>query len=284
MKTICIYNYFEKDDSYKQNCKYFLKHGLNDASDFLFIVNGESTLEFPQKKNIAVIYRENIGYDFMAWAHALNRINIMNYDYFLFINTSVRGPYIKDTSKWQETFTNMIRGDVKLVGTTVSILLGKPECNWPEVETKLNNLGLKKPYNHVQSMMFAMDRECLLYLKSRIFQEVAFENFQDTIIYREIWMSQLVIQNKWNIDCMAPLYRGLDYRILDKDINFSSICGDPSYKGCYFGNTMKPEEVVFIKTNRDIYEPYENAKKNYIVYFLIALLISLAMCFVVMSR
>lgn len=254
MKTLCIYNYFEKNKSYKDNCLFFLNYGLNEYSDFIIIVNGISTITFPLRENLKVMYRENKGYDFMAYSYVLNRINISYYDYYFFINTSVKGPYT-NIKNWQQIFIDLFVDDVKLVGTTINIFCGKPGCGWP-YEYKLNNLGLNRPYTHVQSMMFAMDRECLLYLKDRIFTEIEIKSFSDTILYKEIMMSQFILYNNWNIDCVAPLYQGYDYRLLKYDINFSSNCGDPCYKNGYFGKTLQPEDVVFIKTNRDIHFSY----------------------------
>jgi hypothetical protein len=279
MKTICIYNYYEKDYKYKQNCLYFLKHGLNSYSDFLFVVNGKSTITFPDLTNIRVIYRNNIGYDFMAFSHGLNNININYYDYFLFINTSVRGPFVKNIDNWQNIFTSMINRDTKLIGTTINIFCGKKNCHW-SYENKLNELGIEKPYTHIQSMMFAMDKECLLYLKDRIFIEEPLYGFTDTIIYKEIMMSQFVLKNNWNINCTAPLYKNYDYRTLKIDMNYSSNCGDSCYHGGYFGKSLQPYEVVFIKTNRDIY-PISYKFLIMVITFLIITIITIIIAFII---
>lgn len=276
MKTICIYNYYEKDDTYKENLKFFLKNGLNDSSDFLFVVNGSSTVLFPRRNNLRVVYRKNEGYDFMAFSHGLNIINIHSYDYFIFVNTSVRGPYMKNTANWQSVFTDMINKDVKLVGTTINIFCVKGGCHWP-YENKLAELGLEKPYTHVQSMMFAMDRECLYYLKDRIFLEKALHRFDHTILYKEIMMTQFVLNNNWNINCTAPLYKGYDYRELDYDINPTSRCGDSYYPGGYFGKTLIPDDVIFIKTNRDII----NLKNDLNYYYLSVLSLPLIILIII---
>jgi hypothetical protein len=229
MKSVCIYAYYEKNAEYKENCEYFLKHGLNDFSDFLFVVNGESTVTFPE--NVKVIFRENQGFDFQAWTVALRTINIHEYDYFFFINTSVRGPYTDD-SIWQKKFLNLFYGDVKLVGSTINILPRDGLCP------------------HVQSMVFVMDRECLLYIKDTIFidHDLSFENM---IIFKEFGMSRMVLQRGWNINCVAVRYRNADYRYVTSDFNPTSVCGDPLFRNAYWGKTLTPEEVIFIKTSKE---------------------------------
>jgi len=37
---------------------------------------------------------------------------------------------------------------------------------------------------------------------------------------------------------------------VDKDINPTSISGDPYFNGAYFGETIDPYEVIFFKTTR----------------------------------
>ncbi len=72
------------------------------------------------------------------------------------------------------------------------------------------------------------------------------------ILHYEVMLSHRIIQNGWNISCLLPEYKRIDYRKAHDDINPTSRNGDPCYAGAYFGRTLEPYEVVFIKTNRDI--------------------------------
>src|SRR5436305_1950496 len=65
-------------------------------------------------------------------------------------------------------------------------------------------------------------------------------------IYKEIK------RNGWNICCLLEKYNSLDYRKPHRDINCSSLNGDPLYEGAYFGGTAQLSELVFIKTNRNL--------------------------------
>jgi hypothetical protein len=125
-KYICLYAYYEKNDDYKNNLDFFLNNGILDYVDYYFIINGNCSINIPEKDNIKIIYKQNTGYDFGAWSHALKKINDI-YDYYIFINTSVIGPYLEKNGK------RKIRSDCK----------NPLKCNDCEYITK-NNITLKK--------------------------------------------------------------------------------------------------------------------------------------------
>ncbi len=282
MKTLCIYAYYEKNSEYRDNLEYFLKHGLNHSADFVFVINGKCSLNIPSGPKITVLRRNNVGYDFGAYNAAIEHLSkendIDHYDYFFFMNTSVRGPFLPKDSRvrsWQDVFIDMLQGDVKLVGTTINIL----STPLPFFEEK----GIQTPYSHVQTQMFAMDKECFKYLQPLIFADDAANlEFGDVVEKKEIAMSQYVLQNGWNINCVLPKYRDLDYRTLESDINPSSADGDPSFAGRYFYGTYMPTDVVFIKTNRDLLqtehycEPTSfRSNLNYVYFVMLGLLLAL---------
>jgi hypothetical protein len=249
--TLVIYCYFEKNDDYKNNLVYFLNYGIEDNNDYIFIINGNNMLKIPSRKNIKVIYRDNIGYDFSAYGDALKTINLDLYKYFFFINTSVRGPFLPNYVKmsWTEPFKNLLKDDVKLVGTTINLTEDFLSSNGNEVF-----YGKKKYYIHVQSQMFATDLECLKFLISKgIFDLFTEDNFVKLIILKEIGMSHHVLNNNWNISCLLPEYQNIDYRTLNVDFNPTSIKGEMNYKNAYFNRTLHPYEAIFIKTNRNLF-------------------------------
>ena len=223
---VCIYAYYEKDQDYRNNLEYFLEKGINEKMDYVFVVNGESTVNIDKGK---VIKRDNKGYDFGAFSYALQNLD-KQYDYYIFLNTSVKGPYSKE-EYWQDEFINLIKDDVKVVGTTIY---------------------MNKGINVVQTMMFAMDLECLDFIKDDIFKDENLNSHQEVIQQKEIKMSQLILKNGWNISCTAKKLQNIDYRVLKDDINPTSVNGDPYFPGGYFGETLDKDEIVFIKTNRGI--------------------------------
>jgi hypothetical protein len=256
-KILCIYAYYEKSQEYIDNFKFFLENGLDTDMEYIIVINGTCSVDIKSftdlKENIklTILERENIGFDFGAYYDALIKIDVMKnpYDSYIFLNTSVRGPYLKYnplypyvTSKnWYTLFTNMIKDDVKLVGTTINI------CR-----LRFDNLKeFSPPYTHVQTQLFAMDHECLIFLFNDIFVSNPSEkNFLNLIELKEVKMSLLVLKNNWNINCILSNYKNLDYRQIKNDFNPSSLNGDCSYRYAYFGKTYDKYEVVFIKTDK----------------------------------
>ena len=239
-KLACIYAYYEKNAEYKENFLYFLENGILDHIDYYFVMNGDYSVSVP-----------NIGYDFGAWSHALAKINISRYDYVFFMNTSVRGPFMKDGSRdWTKPFLDLFRDDVKLVGTTINILdLASIGVGIREHVPCVNALVCP----HVQSMFFVLDREALAFLSSKNFfdeDEIIKLDFHQVIGKKEVGMSWHILQNKWNIASILPEYQNIDYRLVKKDINGTSRSGDGYYENAYFGRTLHPYEVIFFKTNR----------------------------------
>lgn len=247
--TLVLYCYFEKNDDYKNNLIYFLNYGLEETNDYIFIINGNNMLKIPQLNNIKVLYRNNFGFDFSAYGEALKNTNIEQYKYFFFINTSVRGPFIPNyvQMSWTQPFKNLLKNDVKLVGTTINLTEDFIH-NSDEFKYKK-----KKYYVHVQSQMFATDLECLKFLITKgIFNLFTEKNFIKFIILKEIGMSYHVLENNWNISCLLPEYQNIDYRTLNVDFNPTSIKGEMNNNNAYFNRTLHPYEAIFIKTNRDL--------------------------------
>ena len=247
-KCVCIYAYYEKDEKYKENLRYFLNNGILDNIDYYIVINGSCTVTIPERSNLIVINRENKGYDFGAWNFCINNFINKKYDYYIFLNTSVRGPYLNDNdTDWVKEFLKLFNNkDVKLVGTTINIY---SNVGGYFDRTKLMNLSNHGgPYTHVQSMFFILDDESFNYLKKLDFFKQDFDNFKDLIENKEIGMSQLILKNNWNINCILPKYQNYDYRIVKQ--NFNPTGEDPCMRGSYFGKSIDPYEVIFFKNNR----------------------------------
>jgi hypothetical protein len=255
-KLCCIFAYYEKNESYKHNLLFFLENGILNEIDYFIVINGPSTINFSSLnlnyKNIKLIYRENKGFDFGAYSHVVENILQKEYDYYIFLNSSIKGPFLKDQNiKWYQPFLKLFNNNVKIVGTSINIYTNNDDLN-------LNYLfGHKQPYTHVQSMFFIIDNEYFKYLnKINFFNEQKINNitnFIQLINEYEVGLSQYALINSWNINCILDKYKNLDYvNDIKHDINFSSISGDSYYTNAYFGGTIDPYDVIFFKTNRDI--------------------------------
>ena len=245
---------------YRDNLDFFLKNGIISTHDYIITLNGGCSLNLPLAKNIRYLYRPNIGFDFGAYDDVVNSlVNIDQYDYFFFVNCTVRGPFLPAyyTLNWTAPFIEMLTNECKLAGLTVNIM------SWQYYELRFrqycdecwNGFNFREPYSHLQSMLFAMDRTCLGFLKQNGFFNRGYEgNIEDVVTKHEILLSQLVIANGWNIASILPECRNIDYRRVEKDFNPSSNCGDPWYPGAYFNRSLHPLEVIFFKTTRRIIE------------------------------
>jgi hypothetical protein len=250
-KICCLYAYYEKDDLYKSNLEYFINNGILDNIDYYIIINGECSVNIPDKENIKVLKRENKGWDFGAYSYCIKTLN-KEYDYYFFLNTSVSGPYLdnKENKDWSIYFIELFKNNVKLVGTSINILeIEKMHSN--DLSELYNH---NKPYPHVQSMFFCIDNELFNYLKSiNFFNEDEINNMPDihqVIIKKEIGLSQIAMSQGWNINCILSKYKDIDYINIKNDINETSRNGDPYFNNAYFGGSIDKNEVIFYKNNR----------------------------------
>lgn len=244
-----FYAYYEKNEEYKNNLRHFLTQGgLRDDIDYFFIINGTCSVDIPIASNITVISRENKGYDFGAWGNALAQIPL-EYDYYIFINNSVIGPYLPDgQTDWLSPFMELFNDgpDIKIVGTSINIHMAYGQSLYTNTTP---------PYPHVQSMFFILDKDTVLFLLNNtdVFNEDSLngtQNIQTVVLQCEIKMSNAILKNNWNINCILPKYRGIDYLNIKEDINTTSVNGDPYFPNAYFGETIQPTDVIFYKSYR----------------------------------
>lgn len=243
-KLSCIYAYYEKNDIYRDNLVHFLSNGgILPHVEYYFVINGDSSVQISESPNIHVIYRENKGYDFGAWGVAITAYpELLTSDYVFFMNTSVRGPFT-DENDWTRPFIRLFRSpDVRLVGTSINICTS---------DFSKFSFGPRPVYPHVQSMFFVLDNTGLNFLVgTNIFEVEDHMQFEDLIGEKEVGMSIALLHNGWNINCILGRYKNLDYRSLVSDINPTSRSGDAYYEGSYFGESIKPTDVIFYKNTR----------------------------------
>lgn len=235
-KTLVLYVFHIVND----RVTYFLKNCIfeSDSVDFVVISNSrENKFECPSyvKK---VIMRENKGYDFGGWSDALLLDNLYsNYQNFIFVNSSVIGPFLPHyyTGKWTDCYLNGLKDNVKLFGSTI------------------NNMHNPRRDAHVQSYIFSMNRTTLEYLiNCRIFSLYNYAaTFEKTIYEKEVLMSRKIIENGWNIGSLLTRYDGVDFTFSTKTPKSYNILflGDIMWDG-QRGNLWSEYEVIFIKGNR----------------------------------
>jgi len=233
MKVLVLYVFHQ----YQNRVQHFIDHALfeDEDVDFIFICNDSNTsIDLPPY--VKKMSRKNIGYDFGGWSDALLTQDLYKeYDQFIFVNSSVMGPYLPDKGKWTDLYLNGLRDNVKLFGSTINTI--------------------KNPYqlSHVQSYIFAMDKTTLEYLiQCEIFSNTNYAaTFLDAVWKKEVLMSRKIIEKGWNIGSLLDYYKDVDFTFTTKHhtqypFPFLDDVMYPQYRGKLWNET----QLVFIKGNR----------------------------------
>jgi SAM-dependent methyltransferase len=233
-KKLVLYVFHEIND----RVDFFLKNGIFESNnvDFVLISQGISMKNYkPPYKNVKVIERQNIGRDFGAWSDVLlNKKVNTPYDYFIFINSSCKGPILPGfakTNEWVDLMVNMLDKDIKLVGPTIAS----------------HNSNI-----YIQSYCFATDKIGLnILLKNKIFNnEIKLDNsplsIYEMMLNNEVLMSHQIIESGYNLGCFLTCFSGIDFR---KQIPNIPIFFDSTQLtlGHHFGFSYQPSEVIFFK-------------------------------------
>src|SRR5262249_24680336 len=102
--------------------------------------------------NVKLIWAANQGYDYGGYGVALSSMEL-SYDYFVFVNSSVLGPFGCSAETWIERFLSPLKGDVRLSGATINFLAAESphhanfSARYPEFEA---------PFSHGQSFGFCI--------------------------------------------------------------------------------------------------------------------------------
>ncbi len=250
--TAVIYHYFERDLTYKNNLIYFLSVGILKDVDYFIMISGECTVALPDWPNVTYIKIENWNNDFGGYIKFFQVTQSDKYEFFVFINSSVRGPFLPNysESRWVNAFTDRLRGDVHLVGASINIL--------PESATHTRRFsatyGYEPPFVHAQTTAYALSAAAARYLIDIGFYAVE-RNLtkKEVIVHYELRLSQEIIRHGWNIGSFLPGYDGLNYRKLSMTYpNVSSRNGDVLFEGAFYGRTLSPTEAMFVKVNRNM--------------------------------
>ena len=236
-KILVLYVFHE----YNQRVKLFFERCIfkDDNIDFMVISNNSENTEILNLPSyVKTMRRNNIGYDFGGWSDALLTNELYtNYENFVFVNSSVVGPFTPGyfTDNWVNAYINGLKGNIKLFGSTI------------------NTIRDPLHKSHIQSYIFAMNKETLLYLiECEIFSITKYEEtFEDAVWNREVLMSRKIIDNGWNIGSLMSYYRDVDFTFRTKT--------PEQYNMRFLGDVMNIQhrnkvwnelELIFIKGNR----------------------------------
>ncbi|KAJ6262555.1 hypothetical protein Dda_3366 [Drechslerella dactyloides] len=231
-RPLIIYMYHETPNSHR-NAAFFLAHGLHDGADFVFVMNGESSLpaEIPFGAHITIIRRNNTCFDLGAYGEVLASNGLaQRYQRFILMNSSIRGPFLPTWSDqcWSDAYLNKVNDTNKLVGMTANC---KP---WG-----------RSIRPHLQSMILATDRTGISILLNGVISQ-CFTKHEDAV------------QGEMNITTAITT---AGYTVSAFMTAFSQDAGgymhhcehdDVLYEDHYYGMSLHPYETMFQKANRDI--------------------------------
>jgi len=235
-RPLILYAYSESDFG-RINLQFFSDHGLHDAADFIFILNGETDVDekiIPQNHdNIKVIKRENTCFDLGAHAAVLSKEENGEkplkdrYQRFILMNASIRGPFLPHWSKecWSDTYLGKVTDKVKLVGSSINCFNGNGA--------------------HVQSMIWATDQAGLSTILVPEGISECFDTLQSAM-NGEIRTTPLIRSKGYEVDVMLSVFQS--------EANYAD-CTDGSdylWQDSYFGFSVHPFETLFVKSNRNI--------------------------------
>lgn len=265
-RTLVLYAFSDTPGA-RDNLRYFLRHGLHAAADFVFILNGvdnatAAELQIPEgAANIRTVVRPNTCFDLGAYGEVLTsreqqtgvgwgpgKVDLWRrYKRFIMLNASVRGPFLPHWGQgacWSDLFVQRVTVDTKLVGLTAN-------C-WPHFHVQADvwatdfvgmQLLMHPPPPGPNSTVddFA-DRNAPVGLAS-CYPDVG------QAVHAELGATRVMLDAGWKVDLMMSAFHGI--------ANYSAWCdpqehGDLLWQNKYFGINAHPYETLFVKTNRDI--------------------------------
>jgi hypothetical protein len=205
-RILIMYVWADIDVQSLGNLEFFVRYGVNASqpADYYFILQkikkkpvNESRLPL-LPPNAHYIQHDNECYDIgtFGWFLSQNITNTTLYKYFIFMNSSIRGPffvpYFDNVAIWWfQIFTRRLTDEIKLVGPSIN-------CD-------------EKP--HVQSYLMVTDRVGFALLtgnQAGIFRCHA--NYAAAVSAGEIAASQLLLHANYQIASLQSKYQGWDFR------------------------------------------------------------------------
>jgi hypothetical protein len=249
-RTLIVYVYGKSHALAEQNLAFFIRTAVRQShhADYYFILQQIDNKIFDETKlpilpsNAHYVQHENKCFDIgtIGWFLSIGMIDKNRYKYFIFLNSSVRGPFIVsyyDSPVWYTIFTRRLNDHIKLVGCTIN-------CEYTP---------------HVQSYLWTLNLETLDFLLKNNTVFTCHESMFGTISKAEIGASQILLDSGYGIDSLMTKYQGVDFRY-----NRSAKCVDkinPTFNKAANGITLDPYEVVFVKMKGVVAQDLENRER-----------------------
>ena len=242
---LVTYAYSQIDEFSEANLLFFIDFAIrNDPiSRYYIIIQSDSPNYYNSLPALPAhakyVHHANRCYDWGAYGWILNSgmVNIHMYRYFIFINSSVRGPflptYTPPSMRWTDPFTMKLVGNIKQVGPTIS-------CEGSPLKGNVNAHWRKTP--HVQSYAFSTDLAGLSIMIGDPDIFACHDDRWDAIYFSELGSAVKLFESGFSI-CFMLRYQNVDwmtYKSCNYEINPLGLLAND-------GTTLDPLEVMFVK-------------------------------------
>ena len=242
---LVVYVFSATEARASDNLRFFVNVAvMNDRiCQFIIVVQGVADVvaHLPLLPSHATyLHHANHCYDWgtYGWVLQSATIAVKYYRYFIFLNSSVRGPflpvYAHNVVHWTAPFLQRLVGGVKLVGPTISCegtpFAGNVSANW-------------RTNPHVQSYAFATDQLGLDILLSDPGVFACHDDRWDAIYYSELGASAAILRAGFNIDCFMLRYQKVNWQ----NVYNCNHGRNPLGTSANGGITLDPLEVTFVK-------------------------------------
>lgn len=266
MRIAIIYHYFEANETYKRNFIYFLNNAITPGPDYFVFISGKCTVNLSEYKNVTYFFINNYNYDFGAVTKFYNLRDSDKYETYIFINSSVRGPFLPTyyDRNWYRIFTDKLSGNIGLVGSSINI---PPEDGIHSIEFKKLH-EFKTPFIHVQTAAYALSAAAFDELKRRNFFKPINPSTKLAVICNyEILMSQLLMDAGFALSSLLPTLSYFTEENKDSHNNILTKKGDVLFKCAFHGRSVSPLDCLFVKTNRDMISHHELCSYTFTALF-----------------
>lgn len=203
-----------------------------------------------RQQNLQFFSVPNDSHDYGGFSRIiLSDINFDSYDHIGFFNSSCLGPFssTNESQHWTQKFIDRLTGDTGICGSTINCLSSES----PHWDYLANHLDCNRTYYHVQTYAFILKNVAL-----KTLMEASFFKFPtnwsktDTVINYELKLSEILLQNNFNLSCLINEYNDIDFRFRSTDTIKLEKIGDPCFLGAINGRSIQQDEVLFIKPAR----------------------------------
>eukprot|EP00892_Ulva_mutabilis_P012446 jgi/Ulvmu1/9574/UM054_0004.1 len=213
--TLVLYSFDGFDPESHANLVFFVKHGMLGCAkcEYIVVVNNEPGTKVSKlpwlPRNARYMRPRRHCHGWGAYDAVLRRgvLDVTKYHYFIFLSSSVRGPFLPAYLQGQIHFTSLMTsrlvGDVKLVGPTIS-------C-----EAAADAVPPGAPLHgqpHVQAAAAATDAVGMHLLLRDGLVFACHATPQHAVLHSELGASAAILTAGYNIDSFMGRYQGVDWR------------------------------------------------------------------------